>query len=86
MPHDYEYEHMSDYNYEIDLVEGDEGNIPKYTESFKRLEQALEKAISLLEKGENEWRCEILSTISGATLFTLEKHIGMVIIKTEGSL
>lgn len=75
-----------DYNYEIDLVEGKEGDVPTYIESFERLERALDKAISIIEKGENGWHCVILSCISGATLFTIVPLYGMAVIRTEGEV
>lgn len=72
-----------DYNYEIDLVEGEEGDIPIFSESFRHLEGALDKAIFLIEKGKNTQHCVILSTETGATLFTLRRYSGMAIIVTN---
>jgi len=67
--------------YEIDLVEGDIcSDIPSWSESFVKLEDAIGKAISLLHKGEDGWNCVIMDRESGAELFRLQRYLGLATI------
>lgn len=69
--------------YEIDLIEGEVGDIPSWSRCYITLEDALQKSISLIQKGENGWNCCILDRDTGESLFTVSRFGGLAVIDSD---